>query len=251
MPADYVTQLLDLYGGRVFSFDHHTISEDPQENVDWLLQQMPAGLSLDLDIVSHSRGGLVGRVLAERQAQLSMSGRTLKVGKLVFVATPNAGTVLANPSHFGDLVDSFTNIVSFFPAPGVVDTMEGIITVVKQLAVAAANGLDGLRSMQPDGPFLTDLNKEGTLDTRYYALSADYEPGDTGLKSFAKDLLFDTIFGKGNDLVVPTDGVWDKNGSSQFPVAERHVFAAAEGIQHSGFFANAAARDKILGWLSA
>jgi len=50
---------------------------------------------------------------------------------------------------------------------------------------------------------------------------------------------------------VPTAGVWDHNGSGQFPIAQRHIFAAGAGVAHSGFFGDATARERILGWLGA
>ena len=249
LPREYVAALDRRYRGRVFAFDHFTLSEDPRQNVEWLTQQIPAGLSLDLDIISHSRGGLVSRVLAERQAQLSLGDRSLRIRRIVFVATPNAGTVLANPGYIGDFIDAYTNILNFFPDNGVTETLEAIIAVVKQIAVAAAKGLDGLSSMRPEGPFLTELNQTPRVGTRYFALASNYEPSDTGLIAYAKDVLLDKIFAADNDLIVPTAGVWDHNGSGQFPIAQRHIFAAGAGVAHSGFFGDATARERILGWL--
>lgn len=250
LPETVLTELLSRYEGRVFAFDHFTLSEDPRQNVDWLLREVPDGARLDLDVVAHSRGGLVARVLAEKQGELSMGSREINLRKAVLVAVPNAGTLLADIDHWDNLVETYTTLLNFFPDNGVTETLEAIVTVVKQIAVAALKGLEGLMSMQPGGAFLTSLNAAPAASTRYYALASNYEPVDTnpGISSY-KNFLFDKLFRAHNDLVVPTDGVWDANGSAAFPITERHVFEAGDAVHHGGFFSNAAATDKILAWL--
>lgn len=49
------------YTGGIYAFEHRTLSEGPIENALQLLAALPAGLQLGL--VSHSRGGLVGDLL--------------------------------------------------------------------------------------------------------------------------------------------------------------------------------------------
>jgi len=93
------------------------------------------------------------------------------------------------------------------------------------------------------------LNKTPKIATEYYALAANYEPGDQGLKAYAKDLLLDKLFGAENDLIVPTAGVWEKNGSGQFPIAAREVFSETDGIQHGNFFSKPAVNEQLLAWL--
>ena len=107
-------------------------------------------MTLDLDIVAHSRGGLVGRVMAEKQSELSLGSRTVNARKLVFVAAPNAGTILTDAKYLGDLIDTYTNLLNFLPDTGVVEVIEGVITVMKQLAVGTLKGLDGLQAMLPE-----------------------------------------------------------------------------------------------------
>ncbi|HUF71001.1 MAG TPA: caspase family protein, partial [Longimicrobiales bacterium] len=186
MPRQFVESLHGLYDGRVFAVDHFTLSHDPKKNVSWFLEQLPPDTSLDLDIICHSRGGLVSRVLTEKQSEFSLGSRRLKVGKVIFVGTPNAGTVLADSKHIGDLIDTFTNLANFVPDVGVSDIIAGVIAVAKQLAVGAFGGLPGLQAMVPDGKFAADLNAgDRTGDTRYFALASDYSPGEPGLSAFA------------------------------------------------------------------
>lgn len=250
LPPGYVQDLCRMYADRVFAFDHPTLSEDPNQNAKWFVGNVPEDARVELDIVCHSRGGLVSRVLAEKQTDLAIGPRNLAVRKVVFVATPNGGTILSDTNHVGDFIDSYTNMLNFFPSTGVTDVLEGIITVVKQLAVATVKGLSGLQSMLPDGAFLRSLNTGPKDQKQYYALGSNFEPTDPGLKAYAKNRLMDAIFEAENDLVVPTDGVYDRNGSDLFPIDNRHVFSTAAGIHHTGFFGDASARAKILEWLS-
>ncbi|MES2304990.1 MAG: caspase family protein [Gemmatimonadota bacterium] len=252
LPKEYVEQLHQMYGGRVFAFDHFTLSHDPKENVRRLLAQIPEGTSLDLDIICHSRGGLVSRILSEKQGELSMGKRQFKVGKVVFVGAPNAGTGLADPKHLSDVIDVFTNLLSFVPSAGVTDTLTMIMGVIKQLAVGAMKGLDGLESMKPDGEFAKWINAGARAgDTRYYALAANVTPKDPGLKHFVMARGLNKLINGDNDLVVPTAGVWDTNGSGFFPIADKLVLEGDEAVSHTKFFADPTARKQILEWLGA
>jgi len=251
MPPDLVRALDDRYQGRVVAFDHFTLSHDPVRNVAALIAAIPDGTRLDLDLVSHSRGGLVARVLAEQPPLDALGRREVRVGRIVFVATPNAGTVLADPKRMGELVDRVTTLLNLFPDNGVTDVLEAVITVVKQLAVGALSGLDGIAAMRPDGAFLTErLNTGGAGATKYFALASNYEPTAPGLLTFARDAAMDRVFGKAeNDLVVPSLGVHEANGSGCFPIAEVERFGPGDGVHHSGFFAAPRAGERLLEWL--
>jgi len=238
------------YQGRVFSFDHFTLSEDPKQNVEWFFSHVPDGTKLEVDVVCHSRGGLVARELAERESEFSLGSRQLAVRRVVFVAVPNAGTILADADYMNDFVDSYTNLLNFLPDNGVSETFETVITVAKQLSVGALRGLDGLQSMKPGGGFLTALNTGARDGKRYFALSANFEPKDPGWKAWATDRLLDKIFKADNDLVVPTLGVYDRNGSGFFPIEEREVFDKDAGIAHTAFFGDPRVQAKILEWLA-
>lgn len=250
LPRAVVEELHRRYEGRVFAFDHYTLSEDPRQNLDWFCRNLPDGQPLDVDIVRHSRGGLVSRLLAEQQSELSLGSRKLRVGKIVLAAVPNGGTTLADPKYMGDFVDAYTNLLNFLPETGVVEAFEGLVTVAKQLAVGALRGLEGLQSMNPKGEFIRSLNQGPACDTRYFAIAADYEPAVPGFKAFAMDRLTDKIFQEHNDIVVPTHGVYRENGRAGFPVDEKFVFEPKAGVGHTNFFGQKQVHDKILEWLS-
>ena len=54
-------ELLRVYGTNILAFEHETLTKSPLQNVLELLKQLPANSTID--IVSHSRGGLVGDIL--------------------------------------------------------------------------------------------------------------------------------------------------------------------------------------------
>ena len=252
IPPDVFTELYQRYDGRVLAFDHPTVSVSPTENVAWLAGQLD-GLGdrrLTVDIVSHSRGGLVSRLLTEHP---DLVGGRIDVGRLVMVATPNAGTELAHAERIGQLLNRMTSLLQLVPSNGVTDALDIILAVVKQVAVGAFKGLDGIMAMNPDGEFLTDvLNRPSTATAQYFAAAANFEPPQgSPLLRVARDGVTDVVFGSTqNDLVVPKDGVYTVPGASSFPITERLVFEAPDGVDHSSYWTRPAFGEKLLGWLT-
>ena len=243
------------YGARVFAFNHHSLSHDPKRNVAWLLSQLPAG-AIELDLISHSRGGLVARTLAEAPAGFELDATRVKVRRVVFAGVPNGGTPLAHPDHMVNLIDRLTTVLTLSPTGPVTETIEALVTVLKVVGHAALNGLPGLASMKPQGEFLSLLNVAGPAAPQYFAVASNYEPTDRGLHALvagAADNVADQIFGQvGNDLVVPTDGVSASNGHTGFPLlADRLlVLKPIEGVTHTAMFGHPAVNAKLLEWLS-
>ena len=252
-----MTTLANAYGGRVFAFNHPTLSDDPQENADRFLSQIPPGLNLDVDIVCHSRGGLVSRELALRGAS-----RGLKVGKIVLVGVPNGGTALADDDHMVEMIDRFTNIARVIPAGTVSEVIDALVTGLKVIAHGFLHDLTGLRAMKPNGEFLNDLNLLTAQGVELYAIASDYEPIDQRLISGARiaNTVLDAVFEKApNDLVVPTDGVFaPTNGATPatvcpgFPIPEtkRVVFGHGDGVIHTEYFSNATTVKSLCDWLA-
>ncbi len=252
LPASAMAALHEAYGGRVFAFDHPSLSEDPEDNVRWLVGQIPDGTSLDVDVVCHSRGGLVSRVLAERQGELLLGSRAVRVGKVVFVGAPNAGTLLADADRMGTLIDTYATLLNLIPEPAAREVLQAVVTVAKQLAVGACKGLPGLQAMRPGGPFAARLNAAGPAGAaRYFALASAYTPRLAGLRALLEARAMDKVFAGANDLVVPTAGVWDANGSGWFPIEQRRVFVDGESCAHTEYFASRAAQAQLLAWLTA
>lgn len=242
LPSATMAALSDRYDGRVFALDHPSVSVSPRENVAQLAALLPDGLSIEVDVVTHSRGGLVGRELA--------ASDVVGVRRLVTVAAPHAGTVLADRKHLSGLLDRVTDLAQFVPSNGVTDTLAVVLTVLKQLAVGAVGGLDGLTSMDPMGDYLAELNGRAASAARVCAVAADYDPPDgSPLTRVARNGATDLVFQQANDLVVPTGGCWDVPGAAGFPIADRLVLDAARGIDHCSFFRDDDVNAALLEWL--
>jgi pimeloyl-ACP methyl ester carboxylesterase len=257
LPQTTIDQLSHLYGDRIIAFDHPSLSHSTQQNAQTLLDRLPSGIELNIDILTHSRGGLVGRELTERFADLNRGGRQLKVHNAIFVAAPNRGTILTDGDHGVEMIDRYTNLLTSLPDNAYTLTMEGVLMVVKLLLHGALKGLPGLQNMYPQGEYLRRLNSSPAHDTQYYALAANFIPSAPGLLSrFGKrvaDKFIDGVFGEDNDGVVPTLGSYEcEPDSPGFPVLpeRRIVFEKDDQIHHCNFFQSERLNGQIIEWLS-
>lgn len=91
------TELQEVYGNRIYGFDHFTLSRTPEENVRMLLEALPERPTT-FDVITHSRGGLVLRHLVERREQFGTLADRFAVGRAVLVASPNGGTPSPRPT---------------------------------------------------------------------------------------------------------------------------------------------------------
>lgn len=252
-----IEELNAAYGGRVFAFDHPSLSQDPASNAKELSARIPAGVSLDVDIICHSRGGLVARELAERAATHGLTADRFNVGRVVFVGAANAGTILAQPDHMMSMIDRLTTVTNLVPTGVVSEVLDALITVVKVIGHGGLKSLDGLASMNPDGTYLKGLAGGQKTGATYFAITADFDasaqPATAPLKSLVQDALMDKIFEKAaNDLVVPTEGVFAANGNPSFPIdpVSRLEIPSTSGVVHTTYFTSPDARRKMKEWLS-
>jgi len=249
IPPELMTELHQRYEGRVFAFNHFSLSHDPARNVQELQTALTAlaARKLTVDVVCHSRGGLVARHLASVPA--------LQVRRIVFCGVPNKGTLLAQPDHMIHMIDRLSTVVNLLPAGGVTDFLDGLLIGVKIVGHGALKGLEGLASMNPNGPFLKALNVATAHQTEYFAIAANYEPKDPGLRAMVAsgvNAAVDRIFEKAeNDLVVPEAGVHENNGGFGFPIPpERSLrIPASAGIMHTSMFGHADVVAKLKEWL--
>ena len=253
-----VEELNAQYGGRVFAFDHHSLSHDPARNVKELAARIPAGITLDVDIICHSRGGLVAREIAERGPTYGLTPDRFNVGRVVFVGAANAGTILAQPDHMVSMIDRLTSVSNLIPTGFVSELLDGLITVIKVIGHGGLKSLDGLASMNPEGQYLKALVGSPKTSATYYAITADFDASaqesTAPLKSLVKDKLMDKIFEKAaNDLVVPTEGVFAPNGSLSFPIesVSRLELPSSSGVVHTTYFLSPDARAKMKEWLAS
>lgn len=252
IPPETMAELGRMYGGRVFAYDHFTLSHDPERNLVEFLDRMPDSANLNVDLISHSRGGLVSRALSGETALGAIP--RINVGKSVFVAAPNHGTPLADAAHMMEFIDRYTSMLNLIP-PGphtvVTDILEAIVTVVKMIGNNALEGLSGLASMNPRGSFLANMNAGVPTAAQYYGIASNYEPTG-GLAAMVKDGVVDRVFDSAaNDLVVPTIGVHSGSDDPAFPISSDRVlqFEPSRGIGHSDYFSKPETSAALLSWL--
>ncbi|MFM6850372.1 MAG: CHAT domain-containing protein [Terrabacter sp.] len=271
----FVDTLVTAYDA-VLGFDHRTLSVDPERNARELLSLLePFEGELVIDVVTHSRGGLVTRSFVE--SVLPASGLRATVGSVVLVAATNAGTHLADPQRWHDLVDLYTNLAlvtagGLALVPGaaafsavVGGVVRGVGVLVKYLASCAAgdDGVPGLAAMRPGGAFVTAL--DGVRPARreqepsWYVVTSDFHVSlfddHHNPPEFPRELavrlaegFVDGLFEGRNDLVVDTDSMSTVGGSG-LHVTETCALGTNDVVHHVNYFAQLQVIGQISQWL--
>jgi len=275
IPEDeqFMSALHGRYSGNIFGFDHATLATGVATNVMQLYDSLSPGTH-NFDIISHSRGGLVARVLRDFNEQqlkerflfdaqrghygdeLETWGKqwrmpenvTVNVNRILFAGVPNNGTVLAQPNHLKKYLEIMMTATNLLPE--FVDvTVDAILTVAKLLINDVMPQLPGLDDQHPKNTLTPLLNsKPDELDA---AIQADYEPPE-GFQPVMRvaDMGMDLIFGgRTNDLVVPTEGVSNWPGGN-FAEERLLKFSSEKAVFHSNMFRQQETRDCLLNWLS-
>ncbi|MEO5649206.1 MAG: CHAT domain-containing protein, partial [Ginsengibacter sp.] len=244
------------------------------QNVLELIEQLPQIATLHL--ISHSRGGLIGDVLARccngdessrgfdvneinylkkenRTADLknneaiinALSNKKITVGKFIRVACPASGTTLV-----GDRMDHFFNMT--FNLAGLVTGtfLNPVYQSFKSLAASAinckndVNTLPGLEAMNPESPFIKVLNSPQStirLDSPLVIISGNCKTNF----SFKALLIIAArlFFTKHNDLVVNTAAMY-RGSQRNNPVY--YFFNEAADTDHFHYFKNKDTQAAIL-----
>lgn len=234
--TDEWKEMVNAYGkNNLLALQHRTLTCSPLENVLAgleALKDLPDGVVLDL--VTHSRGGLVGDLLArfashsagfgeeelevleknERTEDLKtikkivelLQKKSIKIDRVVRVACPANGTTLASKR-----LDMFLNVAINLLGSAIGSITNPIFVTLKELVLAAIETKDdvgvlpGLESMNPESPFIKVLNFQGTkleVDSKLIVIAGSSELSLT-FKSLV--VLVGKFFFRGkNDLVVDT-----------------------------------------------
>ncbi len=163
-----VKQLFEHYGNRVYGFDHPTLGESPIENALTLAKALPAGARLHL--LTHSRGGLVGEVLARVCAQPDIGAEALalfqaapeqaqalaelgalvkakglRVDRMLRVACPARGTLLASSR-----MDAYVSVLKWAMELAQLPVAPGDRQLPRRGGPAPQERIDGARPGRPD-----------------------------------------------------------------------------------------------------
>ncbi len=249
--------LYKKYEGRILAFNHPSLHHSPAENIQQLFKMIPKGVNLNVDIVTHSRGGLVGRELIERYDEYDNSGVNIKVNKAIFVAAPNQGTILTDRDNWVKLIDCYTNLVTTLPDNVGTIILESVITLVKVVGGGAVKGLPGLQAMLPKGDHIKRLNNTHKVETTYYAIGANYAPNDEKLLArYGKRLLMRVlakVFGEDSDMVVPTSGSFTTgkdNGGFPIPKERQKLYMLEQDVNHCNYFTHHIVNKTLMKWLA-
>lgn len=212
----------------MLGFDHPTLGTTPLLNAIDLDRQLglhDSNMPASIDIVTHSRGGIVSRWFLE---QLCPPGVRAHV---VLLGCPISGTSLAAPANIKRLLDLFTNIAhaaggaaSFVPflsfATALTEIMAAAFSFMAKTPAPdlLLNLLPGLAAQQRAGNNgeLLRLRRPAGAGCEYHAVTANFEPPKIGwnfLKAFNKpgarvlDTVADYLFAGPNDLVVDTNSM--------------------------------------------
>ncbi len=258
-------RIVQQYGKNMLALEHHTLSVSPLKNALDFLKACPN--EIVLDIVSHSRGGLVADILAKcdygntksqavgfsknelvivkkgdpvsHKLMLQINRELIKkqiyVRKVVRVAAPASGTTILSRriDHFFNLL---LNAISF--AFGVRNPLYGIVKSFLMELISQKEDpeiLAGLNSMMPESLFQKMMNAADTaVVSDLYAISGDSEVGGITFDSL-KVILANLFYREANDLVIDTrrmlHGVPRVNGSYAYLSRDKNT-------NHFNYFKN-------------
>jgi pimeloyl-ACP methyl ester carboxylesterase len=259
-PKPFLARCHDHYGvDRVYVFGHPTLAESPIENALALAHHFRDSRA-EIDVIAHSRGGLVTRWWFEG---VWRGGAT--PGKAMLVGSPLAGTSLAAPPRIRATFKMLTNVANALGGvSGAAATVLPMMTFVTGLMkligsftslMGNAPVADALVAMVPglvaqsrvgNQPALLLLRKHFPLTAppRYLTIAADFEPEPVPLWQFWKNFTFkkgldvatDVIFDAPNDLVVDTSSMSDFADNFPVPKSDRLELPSGSTIYHTNYF---------------
>ncbi len=239
----------------VLAFEHPTLSVSPVLNaLD--LHQLMAGADGPLDIVAHSRGGLVTRWALEA---FGLPGTKVRA---VLVGSPLGGTSLASPPRLRSSLGLLSNIgtaikgagglasayVPFLIAPmallRVATSVVGLAakTPVVDATMSMIPGLAAQSRVGNNQELLRLRGMRGASRADYFVVSSDFQPTDAGWKFWewfrgrrVTNAAADRIFPGKNDLVVDTESMFEVPGG----LAGKKDFGSNPDVHHTNYFEQA------------
>ena len=246
------------YKRNIYTFDHPTLSVGPIFNaID--LENHLAGSNASIDLICHSRGGLVGRWWCE-----SFDRHVDRCGKIVLAGSPLAGTGLASPPRIRDTIHLLTQIgkalqlttglaARVVPVLSIVEVLLKIVTSIGKwtakspavdAAMAMVPGLFGMSRVGNNPELLRLLGEEPTDKYRYHAIQSNFEtPSDPAWQFWRwfrsdkiKDKATDVLFGGANDLVVDTESMSQLSGKATILRRQTLDFGDSPTVHHLNYF---------------
>lgn len=192
-------QILSKKYEQVIGFDHPSVVDSPGENAAKLISLLAPGgkFTKTVDIITTSRGGLVGKNLVNDKQQTVMT-----IERVATVACANGVQWMTTGEGVGRIVGVIRKAT--------VGPVAKSALVLVQLGIKIFLNQPGLKAMKKGEPSLVALlnDKPANPDMRYLPLCGNYDPKNTahpaGWRIF--DLLLDAaLHNKNHDWVVETD----------------------------------------------
>ena len=247
---------------QVLAFDHATISTNPFLNA-LALSSLLNQTAVELDVICHSRGGLVARWWLE---MLDHSDR--KRRRAVVVGSTLRGTSLAAPDRVRKGFDHLSNMVRAVGAVGsavpVAAGIAGLMSVAASCAGAVAHtpAIDALFAMLPGLAAMSRVQNNSELNqlqmlrgnrVEYFGVKSNFEPPEVKIWQFwkafnrplgrltnalADDFIFQDNGGHSlqNDLVVDCEAMM---GVPPCEVQEWCDFGTSPSVHHTNYFEQA------------
>ncbi len=255
---------------RVLFFDHATLSVSPVINALELGRAL-AGSSGQIDVIAHSRGGLVVRWWLEAFGSSLRVAANTKV-RAVLAGCPLHGTSLAAPDKIQHAMSLLSNVGTFAEKTLALGGLSNpflwvagkLIEVIVSVAGALAKTplVDALSALVPGmcGQSAVENNHEinrlrigpAAVDPAYYAIISNFETDDPGWrfwKNFRKDraldMASDIVFPRENDLVVDTWSMTDLGVPKLKLAGDPCDFKTSKTVWHCNYFRQPESIDYI------
>ena len=252
----------------VLVFEHPTLAVSPLLNALDLARAF-ANSKAQVDIIAHSRGGLVVRWWLE-----VLQRERLATSRVVFFGAPLMGTALASPFRLRSALKLMTNVAVALQGTAqlvslalpLFTVVQGLMALVASATSAVANSpladaavamVPGLAAMSRYGPdseqFILGNHELMKLSfgltappAGYHMVQSNFEPTEVGWafwrvfrdpKARLADAVTDALFAGANDLVVDTPSMSRLSSSVLMADASKLLdFKTSPSVHHLNYF---------------
>lgn len=240
---------------QVLALDHPTLSVSPILNARALALHL-RGTKANVDVVCHSRGGLIARWWLEAFDTAPADRR-----RAVFVGSPLAGTGLAAPPNLKSSLSLLSNVAKVLGVAGAglpfLTVLTGVFRVVSSVTSLAAKTpaidaavalVPGLFAQSRVGNALEiESLRSAAVDWRhrYFAIRSNFQSEQPGWRFWRyfrkvgdrlKDLGADVVFDGDNDLVVDSQSMVELSDTVTLDDAQVHDFTTTDRVYHTNYF---------------
>lgn len=242
----------------VYAFDHPTVSVSPVLNaLD--LSRLFADTEADIDVICHSRGGLVCRWWLE----VFHNWKATQKVSAVLVGSPLGGTSLAAAGKLRHALDFLTNIARVLgmgaalgsAAVPLLALVTGLLRVITSIggvmsntplvdaAVAMIPGLNSQAMVTTNEEMLRLSNHPRRADINYFAVTSNFQPIDPQWRFWryfvrpatGASPLASLVFDGPNDLVVDTQSMTTV-GAPNLAATDIEHFVDSPDVHHLNYF---------------